>query len=422
MTTTTSTSARTRRAYDPLSVSPLAFWAKTAEEREETFKVLRAQRPVSWHPPLEGSLVPPENDGVWVVTTHELITEVSKNPEIYCSSKGFQFEEIPEDVNEAAGSFLGMDAPRHGRLRRIVSSAFTPRQIARIQEQVRNQAKRIVDDLLAAGEGDFVALVSKRMPMWTIYEMLGLDVERREEAAGYGHGLVSWADEEVAAGREPGQVMSDSLVGLLRVGFEFLEERRRHPKADLMTNIINAEVDGARLTDDEIASFFVLLAVAGNGTTGNTITLTVKALQDHPDQRELLLADFDGRIDTAVEEFVRFASPVMTFRRTATQDTVLGGQEIREGEWVAMIYSSGNRDESVFPDPYRFDITRDPNPHLGFGGRGPHYCLGNFVAKMQCREVFDQLLHRVPNLRVGEPDYLVGNFVRAVKAMPCTTR
>jgi cytochrome P450 len=429
MTTTTSASttspapsAPPRRAYDPLSVSPLAFWAKTAEEREETFKVLRAQRPVSWHPPLEGSLVPPENDGVWVVTTHELIMEVSKTPEIYCSSKGFQFEEIPEDVNEAAGSFLGMDAPRHGQLRRIVSSAFTPRRVAIIQEQVRNQARIIVDDLLAAGEGDFVKLVSKRMPMWTIYEMLGLDEDRREEAAGYGHGLVSWADEEVAAGREPGQVMSDSLVGLLRVGFEFQEERRRHPKADLMTAIIEAEVDGVRLTEDEIASFFVLLAVAGNGTTGNTITLTVKALQENPDQRDLLLADFDGRIGTAVEEFVRFASPVMTFRRTATQDTVLGEQEIREGEWVAMVYSSGNRDEQVFPDPYRFDITRDPNPHLGFGGRGPHYCLGNFVAKMQFREIFDQLLHRVPNLRVGEPSYLVGNFVRAVKSMPCTTR
>jgi cytochrome P450 len=422
MTTTAPTPVRPRREYDPLSISPLPFWAKTAEEREETFKVLRAQRPVSWHPPIEGSLVPPENDGVWVVTTHELISEVSKNPEIYCSSRGFQFEEIPEDVNEAAGSFLGMDAPRHGQLRRIVSSAFTPRRVAIIQDQVRNQARVIVDDLLAAGEGDFVKLVSKRMPMWTIYEMLGLDEDRREEAAGYGHGLVSWADEEVAAGREPGQVMSDSLVGLLRVGFEFQEERRRHPKADLMTAIIEAEVDGVRLTEDEIASFFVLLAVAGNGTTGNTITLTVKALQENPDQRDLLLADFDGRIGTAVEEFVRFASPVMTFRRTATQDTVLGEQEIREGEWVAMVYSSGNRDEQVFPDPYRFDITRDPNPHLGFGGRGPHYCLGNFVAKMQFREIFDQLLHRVPNLRVGEPSYLVGNFVRAVKSMPCTTR
>jgi cytochrome P450 len=411
-----------RRAYDPLSVSPLAFWAQTAEEREETFRVLRAERPVSWHPPIEGALVPPENDGVWVVTRHEHITEVSKNPEIYCSGRGFQFEEIPEDVNEAAGSFLGMDAPRHGQLRRIVSSAFTPRQVARIQDQIRSQARIIVDDLLAAGQGDFVSLVSKRMPMWTIYEMLGLPLDRREEAAHHGHGMVSWADEEVAAGREPGQVMSDSLVGLLRIGFDFVEERRRHPKTDLMTSLIDAEVDGAKLTDEQLASFFVLLAVAGNGTTGNTMTLTTKALQDFPDQRALLLADFDGRIGTAVEEFVRFASPVMTFRRTATRDTVLGGQEIRQGEWVAMIYSSGNRDERVFADPYRFDITRSPNPHVGFGGRGPHFCLGNFLAKMQFREIFGQLLHRVPSLRVGEPSYLVGNFVRAVKSMPCTTR
>jgi cytochrome P450 len=411
-----------KRAYDPLSVSPLSFWAQTVDEREQTFKVLRAERPVSWHPPLEGALVPPENDGVWVVTTHELITEVSKTPEIYCSRKGFQFEEIPEDVNEAAGSFLGMDAPRHGQLRRLVSSAFTPRQVARIQEQIRRQAKTIVDELIAAGEGDFVSLVSKRLPMWTIYEMLGLDPDRRQEAASYGHGMVSWADEDVAAGREPGQVLSDSLVGLLSIGFDFAEERRRHPKADLMTNLINAEVDGVKLTEEEIASFFVLLAVAGNGTTGNTITLAVKALQDYPEQRALLLEDYDGRIGTAMEEFVRFGSAVMTFRRTATQDTVLGGQEIREGEWVAMIYSSGNRDERVFTDPDRFDITRNPNPHLGFGGRGPHFCLGNFLAKMQFREVFYQLLHRVPNLRVGEPDYLVGNFVRAVKSMPCTTR
>jgi len=411
-----------RRAYDPLDVSSLAFWAQTMEEREKTFRVLRAERPVSWHPPIEGALVPPENDGVWVVTRHEHIVEVSRNPEIYCSGNGFQFEEIPEDVNEAAGSFIGMDAPRHMQLRRIVSSAFTPKQIATIQEQIRNQARRIVDDLLAAGEGDFVKLVSKRMPMWTIYEMIGLDPDRREEAAGYGHGLVSWADEEVAAGREPGQVMTDSLVGLLSVGFDLIEERRRHPKPDLMTAILNAEVDGIRLTDDEAAAFFVLLAVAGNGTTGNTMTFTVKALQDFPDQKALLMADFDGRIELAVDEFIRFASPVMSFRRTATRDTVLGGQEIREGEWVAMVYSSGNRDERVWADPWQLDITRDPNPHLGFGGGGPHVCLGHFVAKMQVREIVDQLVHRVPNLRVGEPRYLVGNFVRAVKAMPCTTR
>lgn len=409
------------RPYDPLDVSSLAFWARTAEEREETFKILRRERPISWHPPLEGALMPPENDGVWVVTTHALISGVSKNPQLFCSGQGFQFEEVPEDILEAAGSFLGMDAPRHGILRKLVSSAFTPRQVAKIHDQIRAQARAIVDDLLAAGEGDFVSLVSKRLPMWTIYEMMGLDdQDKRNEAAHHADGMVSWADEDVAAGREPGEVLNESLVSLLTMGMELAEERRAHPKADLMTNLVNAEVDGTRLTEDEIGSFFVLLSVAGNDTTRNSITLTAKAFQDFPEQRALLLADFDGRIGTAIEEFVRWASPVMTFRRTATEDTVLGGQLVRAGEWVAMIYSSGNRDEAVFDRPDVFDITRNPNPHVGFGGGGPHFCMGNFVAKMQLREIFDQLLHRAPNLRLGEPDYLAGNFVHAVKSLPCT--
>lgn len=410
-----------KRAYDPLSVSELEFWSKTAEEREETFKVLRAERPISWHRPLDGSLMPPENEGVWVVTTHELIQEVSKNPEIFCSGQGFQFEEVPEDINEAAGSFLGMDAPRHPILRKLVSSAFTPKQVTKIHDQIRAQATTIVDQLLETREGDFVQQVSKRLPMWTIYEMMGLDDEdKRNEAAHHADGMVSWADEEVAAGREPGEVLNESLVSLLTMGIELAEERRANPRADLMTNLVQAEVDGTRLTDEEIGSFFVLLSVAGNDTTRNSITLATKALQEFPDQRALLLEDYEGRIGTAMEEFVRWVSPVMTFRRTATRDTVLGGQAISEGDWVAMIYSSGNRDEKVFDRPDVFDITRSPNPHVGFGGGGPHFCMGNFVAKMQLREIFDQLLHRVPTLQLGQPEYLTGNFVRAVKHVPYT--
>ena len=415
------TIAQPVRAYDPIDISALDFWAQTAAEREESFKILRRERPVSWHRPLEGALMPPENDGVWVVTTHELIGYVSKHPELFCSGQGFQFEEVPEDILDAAGSFLGMDDPRHAKLRKLVSVAFTPKQVAKIREQIKNQARLIVDGLLAKPEGDFVEAVSKRLPMWTVYEMMGLESQSdREEAAHHADGMVSWADEDVAAGREPGEVLNESLVSLLQMGFEFAESRRAHPKQDLMTNLVQAEVDGERLTDEEIASFFVLLSVAGNDTTRNSISLTMKALQDFPDQRDLLLEDFDGRIGTAIEEFVRFASPVMTFRRTATQDTELGGQHIRAGDWVALIYSSGNRDEQVFTDPDRFDITRDHNPHVGFGGGGPHFCLGNFVARMQLREIFDQLLHRAPTLRLGEPTFLTGNFVHAVKSMPYT--
>jgi cytochrome P450 len=410
-----------KRAYHPDSISELSFWAMTAEEREETFRKLRAEAPISWHPPIQGALIPPENEGVWADTTHELITYVSKNPQLFCSGQGFQMEEVPEDVLEAAGSFLGMDAPRHGTVRKLVSAAFTPKQIQKMNDQIERQARLIVGDLLTTTEGDFVEAVSKRLPMWTIFEMMGLDDEdKRNTASHHADGMVSWADEDVAAGREPGEVLNDALVGLLTMGMELAEERRANPREDLMSNLVNAEVDGRKLTDEEIGSFFVLLSVAGNDTTRNSISLTVRALQQFPEQKALLMEDFDGRIGVAIEEFVRWASPVMTFRRTVTQDTELGGQQVRAGDWVAMIYSSGNRDETVFEDPHVFDILREHNPHVGFGGGGPHFCMGNFVAKKQLRAIFKELLFRVPDLQLGEPEYLVGNFVRAVKRMPYT--
>lgn len=412
-----------QRQYDPVSVSPLSFWAATAEEREESFKILRDERPISWHPPLEGALMPPEQDGIWAITRHEDICRVSKNYETFSSAYGVQQEEVPAEILEAAESFLGMDPPRHTRLRRLVSAAFTPKRVAKIEEQIRHQAKQIVDDLLDAGDCDFVSQVSKRLPMWTIYEMMGLPENQREVAAHGADGMVSWADEDVAAGREPGQVLNESLVTLLNIGMDLAEHRRAKPADDLMANLVQAEVDGEKLTDEEIGAFFVLLSVAGNDTTRNTISLTTKTLySDYPDQRALLLEDFDGRIKTAIEEFVRWATPVMSFRRTVLRDVELRDQHISAGEWVVTFFSSGNRDERAFTDPHTFDITRNPNPHVAFGGGGPHFCMGNMLAKAQLRAIFDQLLHRVPTLQVGEPTYLTGNFVRAVKSMPCTLR
>jgi cytochrome P450 len=410
----------TRPPFDEVSISPLSFWALTAEEREPYFKILRDERPVSWHPPIEGTLIPAPVDGVWAVTRNEDITYVSKNPEIFSSAQGVQIEAVPEDVLDAAQSFLGMDGAKHLSLRRLISSVFTRRQVTRIQDQVQNQAVRIVDELLKTKDGDFVEQVSKRLPMWTIYEMVGLPMEKREEAAHHADGMVSWADEDVAAGREPGEVLNDSLVGLLTIGLELAEQRRAHPQTDVMSQLAQAEVDGRRLTDDELGAFFVLLSVAGNDTTRNTISLTTMALQAHPDQRALLEKDFDNLIPAAIEEFVRWASPVMTFRRTVTRDTVLRDQELREGDWVLMMYSSGNRDERVIVDPYTFDIRRKPNPHVGFGGGGPHFCMGSFLARMQLESLFRELIFRAPTLRVGEPEYLTGNFVRAVKSLPYT--
>lgn len=407
-------------SYDPVSVSPLSFWAATAEEREKSFKVLRDERPLSWHPPLEGALMEPEIDGVWALTRNEDIAYVSKNPQLFCSGQGVMNEAVPEDILHAAQSFLGMDGGQHSTLRRLISSVFTPRQVAKIADQVKNQAAAIVSDLLKTSDGDFVEQVSKRLPMWTIYEMIGLPPELRDEAAHHADGMVSWADSDVAAGREPGEVLNESLVGLLTAGLELAEQRRSKPTSDLMSLLVQAEIDGRRLTDDELGAFFVLLSVAGNDTTRNTVTLTAMALQQFPEQKAILERDYDGSIKRAMEEFVRWASPVMTFRRTATQDTELHGKTIKQGDWVILMYSSGNRDERAFDRPGVFDITRGPNTHVGFGGGGPHFCMGAFLAKMQLESIFRELIFRAPNLRVGQPEYLTGNFVHAVKSLPYT--
>jgi cytochrome P450 len=248
--------------------------------------------------------------------------------------------------------------------------------------------------------------------------MLGLESEHREAAALHADEMVSWADEKIAAGRDPGEVLNDGLVGLISLGFEMAASRRAHPQDDLMTNLVEAEVDGQRLTDEEIASFFVLLSVAGNDTTRNSISFTMKALCDFPDQRKLLSERSDELLVPAVSEFVRFATPVMTFRRTATRDLDMHGAPIRAGDWVVMVYSSANRDERVFDNPDLFDVQRVPNNQLAFGGGGPHFCMGHILARTQLRAIFDELLRKAPNLEVGEPTYLVGNFVRAIPSMP----
>jgi cytochrome P450 len=420
MTIQTSETVTGRPPFDPVDISTLDFWAQSFDEREKAFKILRDERPVSWHRPPEGSMMEPEIDGVWVVTRHEDVAYVSKNPEVFQSGQGITFEAIPEEMLDATQSFLGMDGAKHSSLRRLVSSVFTPRQVAKIKNQVEAEAKSIVDDLLLTKEGDFIQQVASRLPMWTLYEMLGLPKDEREEAARYAEGMVAWADPEVAAGREPGEVLTESLVGLLGIGMSLAERRREKPESDIWTKLVQAEVDGRQLTDDELGPFFVLLSVAGNDTTRTTTAFTTLALQQFPQQRALLEADFDGRIGVAIEEFVRWTTPVMTFRRTATQDTELRGQHIRKGDWVTMVYSSANRDERAIVDPYDFDVTRSPNPHLGFGGGGPHFCMGAFMGKMQLESIFRELIFRAPNLRVGEPEYLTGNFITAVKSLPYT--
>jgi cytochrome P450 len=407
------------REYSAIDISSRGFWDGTAEEREETFARLRREDPVSWQRPVENAVAPdPEDPGYWAVVRHADITTVSTENSLFVSGQGVLFDALPPEFLEMTQSFMAMDNPRHNDLRKIVQKAFTPKQIRRIDDQVEQAAKEVVDSFAAdpAGEMEFVEGCASRLPLRMFAAMFGVPEHLQEETASAAQEIVSWADPEHLAGRDPAQVQLEAAQKLHTIAAEIIAERRERPAEDLFTGLIEAEVDGQRLTDAEIGAFFVLLSVAGNDTTKHTSTLTIKHFTENPDQRDWLAADLDERIGGAVEEFIRYATPVMTFRRTAVSDTELGGRTIREGEKVVMFYPSGNRDAEVFDSPGAFDLSRSPNPHVGFGGGGTHFCLGNQLAKTMLRALFRQILTRVPDIHVtAEPELLGTNFIRGVK-------
>jgi cytochrome P450 len=419
---TMTATAATPRAYDPIDLSSRAFWATSAQERERSFAVLRAERPVSWHPPVEDALMTdPDDPGYWAVARRADIVAVSRNNEAFLSGKGVIFENVPEELLEASQSFLAMDPPRHTFLRKLVSAAFTPRQVRRIEDSIKANAKTIVEELEAAGSGaDFVEHCAKELPIRTLSDMVGIPESDRQRVEHAADAMVSWADPVSLAGRNPLEVLVEAQMTIHQVAFALAAERREHPGDDLFSSLVNAEVDGDRLADTDIAAFFVLLAVAANDTTRQTTTHALKALTDFPDQRAWLLEDFDNRAGGAIEEFIRWASPVMTFRRTAATDFELGDQTIHAGEKVVMFYPSGNWDTEVFEHPERLDLSRSPNPHVGFGGGGVHFCLGAHVARAQLRAIFSELLRQLPDIQAGDPAYVPGNFIHAIRSMPCT--
>ena len=400
----------------------LDFWGRPAEERDRYFAELRRDQPISRHQPPEDIMGLPEQERMsyWAIVRYEDIRRISRDPETFCSSLGTQFADAPPEFLEASMSFLAMDAPRHTKLRGLVSSAFTPRQVARIEDGIRVNARRIVAEAAPTGGGDFVRLIAKRLPLVTISDMIGVPDADRERVVAAADLLVTTTDPEVFGERPPIEVVGEALWTLTTFATELAAHREEHPEDDLMTALVQAEVDGERLTHPEIAAFFVLLSVAGNDTTRHTTSHAMRALSINPDQRALLMEDLDERLPAAVEEFVRWASPVMTFRRTTTREVELHGQALPPGEKVVLFYHSGNRDEQAFEEPWRFDVTREPNRHLGFGGGGPHYCLGASLARTQLRSIFGELLRVVPDIQAQEPELLRSAFIHGVKRMDCS--
>jgi len=407
---------------EDVDLGSMEFWARPVAERDQSFALLRREMPISHHPPPEDILGLQERDalGYWAIVRYDDVRMISRDPRTFCSGQGVQFADAPPEALEASQSFLAMDAPRHSKLRGLVSSAFTPRQVARIEDGIRANARRIVDEAAPAGGGDFVELIAKRLPLVTISDMIGVPEGDRERVVQAADELVTLADPDVLAGREPIVALGEALATLHQFATELAAHRERHPGDDLMTGLVQAEIDGDRLTHAEIAAFFVLLSVAGNDTTRHTTSHAMRALTVNPAQRSVLLEQLEHRLPTAVEEFVRWATPVMTFRRSTTRDVELHGQPIARGEKVVLFYTSANRDEQTFANPERFDVTRDPNHHVGFGGGGPHYCLGASLARTQLRSIFTELLTRLPDLEVEEPERYVSAFIDGVKRMECT--
>ena len=397
------------------------FWSGPVADREAGFATLRRADPIRFFAEVETEFLP-AGRGYWAITRHADVVEASRHPEWFCSGEGTNITDLPPEFREFFGSMISMDDPKHARLRKVVSAGFTPRMMRSLEEGVESTAAGIIDRVAATGSCDFVTEVAARLPLAIICDMMGIAPDRYDEVFHHSNVVLSQGDPEyIPPDADPLESLLGAGAGLAAIMHETSESRRGGDGQDLTSLLVNAEVDGERLSADELASFFVLLCVAGNETTRNAISWGLHYLTKNPDQRALWQADIDGVTPTAVEEIVRISSPVIHFRRTVTTDGVrLGDHEFSAGDKVVLWYNSANRDEEVFTDPDRFDVTRDPNPHVGFGGPGPHFCLGAHLARREIGVMFRQLLTRLPDIEAtDEPDRLRTNFVNGIKHLPC---
>ena len=377
------------------------------------FAALRREAPVYWHPEPDGG------PGFWCVTRYDDVVAVNRDNQTFSSARAavFIWDLPPEDLEQQRLMMLNMDPPMHTRYRRLVNKGFTPRMIDELEQTIRRRTRAILDRVAPRGECDFVVDVAAELPLQVIADILGVPQTDRHKMFDWSNRMIGSEDPEYGVSQEQAQEASMELFAYAAKLAE--DKRAQDPRgADLISVLSEAEVEGEQLTQLEIDLFFMLLTVAGNETTRNLISHGLLALLDHPDQLERLRARRD-LLPGAVDEMLRYASPVMHFRRTATRDLVLGDQRVSEGDKVVIWYASANRDEAVFDDPMRFDIERSPNEHVAFGGGGPHFCLGANLARMEIRVIFDELLDRWQGLElVGEPQRLRSNFINGIKHIP----
>jgi cytochrome P450 len=394
------------------------FWTLDDDYRDGAFATLRREAPISFHPeiPQEDR---PEGSGHWALTTFDDVYYASRHPELFSSSPNITIPDQDPELSEYFLSMIVLDDPRHSRLRNIVRSAFTPRVVARTEESVRDRARRLVAAMVANhpdGKGEVVAELAGPLPLQVICDMMGIPSNDHQRVFHWTNVILGFGDPDVTTDIEEFAQVAIDMGAYARA---LAEDRRSTPRDDLTTALVAAQLDGERLTSSEVAAFFILLAVAGNETTRNAISHGVLALTRYPEQRQDWWADFDGVAASAVDEVVRWASPVAYMRRTVTRDTVLSGIRMAKGDKVTMWYGSANRDEAKFADPWTFDLRRSPNPHVGFGGGGAHFCLGANLARREITVVFDELHRQVPDIAATEePDRLWSPFIHGIKRLP----
>ncbi|MGQ0826465.1 MAG: cytochrome P450 [Actinomycetota bacterium] len=378
----------------------------------EWFTFLRKQAPVYKHPE-------PGGPGFWVITKYDDVVAVGRDGATFSSAQRRGGVVGLEGTAEEYGQFeqggnlmLTMDAPEHTRHRKLVNRGFTPRRIRDLEPHIRELTNRILDEVIERGECDFVVDVAAELPLQVIAEMIGVPHEDRHKLFEWSNRMIGSEDPEYIVSAEEVQ---GAQIEMFMYANALAQERREHPRDDIMTTLLTSEVDGDKLSDMDFNLFFLLLAVAGNETTRNSISHGIQAFCDHPDQYAKLVAD-PTLAKSATEEIVRWASPVMYFKRNVTKETEIRGQQIKEGDKVSIWYISANRDEDHFDDPFRFDIMRDPNEHVGFGGGGPHHCLGANLARMEIYVLLEEMARRIPTIkRTNHAKPLRSNFIAGIK-------
>ena len=380
----------------------------------EAFATLRREAPVHWHP-LDGEKAP----GFWAITKHEDVRSISRDTATFSSEEMGTFiaDPTPEALAVIRMTLLNMDPPRHNRYRRLVNRGFTPRMVRALHDTIDARAKAIVDKVAHKGEIDFVEEIAVEMPAQVICDMIGVPEEDLKMVVDWSNTMVGFDDPYWQNTPEDGEAAAMQIYAYCDA---LSEERRKDPKDDILSVLVQADVDGDALTQEELNMFFVILVVAGNETTRNLISHSVRALIDHPEVVKHL-QDEPELWDSAVEEFLRWGTSIHNFRRTATEDTVVRGQQIKAGDKVVVYYASANFDEDVFENPYRLDITRNPNEHLTFGGGGEHFCLGANLARVEIKAMVREVMTRLPDIQLaGDPIRMRSDFINGINRMPVT--